>query len=85
MIIFLSGLMIEKPYLNHNNRKKYTWADPELIAYAKANNLILVTQEKYGEPDKEENYKIPRICLDFDVKCIDFLELIKREKLHIDY
>jgi len=81
-LINLLGLFPK--WAKYNNRKKYTWADPELIAYAKANSLILVTQEQYGEPKKEEKYKIPRICLDFEVECIDFLELIKRENLHID-
>lgn len=69
----------------HNNRKKTTWADPELIAYAKAKNVVLVTQEAFNNPSKEENYGIPRICLDFGVECINFLELIKREELHKEF
>ena len=69
-------------WASHNSRKKSTWADPEIIALSKAYNLILVTQETLGNPKKEEKYKIPRICQDFEVECINFLELIKLENLH---
>lgn len=71
-------------WVEYNNKKKFTWADPELIAYSKAYDLTLVTQEKQPNiPKKEGLYKIPTICSNFGVECIDILELFKREKLHI--
>jgi len=70
-------------WANYNLNKKPTWADPEVIAFSKANNLILVSQEKINlNSTKEKNYKIPTICCKFGVECITLLELIKREKLH---
>ncbi|NMC60013.1 MAG: DUF4411 family protein [Candidatus Methanofastidiosa archaeon] len=70
-------------WAEHNINKKPTWADPELIAYSKAFDLTIVTQEKCNiNAQKEENYKIPTICFKYGVKCIDLLELIRREKLH---
>jgi hypothetical protein len=71
-------------WAKHNYNQKFTWADPELIAFAKVYNLVLVTQEKQPTiPLEEERYKIPTICKNYGVGCIDILELIKREKLHI--
>lgn len=67
-----------------NINKKPTWADPEVIAFSKAYDLILVTQEACNiNSTKEIKYRIPTICHKYGVKCIDFLELIKRENLHI--
>lgn len=73
-----------KKWVQHNNKKHAYWADPELVAYSKANGLILVTQEKQPNvPFNVESYKIPTICSNLGVECIDMLELFKREKLHI--
>ena len=56
---------------------------PELIAFSKAHDLVLVTQEKCNiNATEEKNYKIPTICYKYGVECINFLELIKRENLH---
>ncbi|MDR3223212.1 MAG: DUF4411 family protein [Methanobrevibacter sp.] len=50
---------------------KQNWADPELIAFAKIHDLVLVTQEKWnnGTKTKKENYKIPTICEKIGAKC----------------
>ena len=50
-------------------------ADIHLIALAVHHNWILVTYEKLSnDPNKP---KIPNICKDFGVKCIDLLEMFK--------
>lgn len=52
------------------NSKKYA-ADPEVIAMAKAYNLVLVTQESYnGNAKSEKNFKIPTICEKIGAQCI---------------
>lgn len=92
-----------KEWYNNPKNKYIPWADPQLIAFAKAHNIVLVTQEAWNnEPKtKEINYKIPTICskigaychigseqstivdINTPFQCIDFVELIKREKLYI--
>lgn len=50
-------------------------ADPFIIAKAKVNNLIVVTQEKY----RENAHKIPNICQELDVKYMTLEELMINE------
>lgn len=54
------------------------WADPYVIALAKVNNAIVVTGEKTVGPEAKRP-KIPNICLDLQIDCIDFLQLIRLE------
>lgn len=79
--------------------KTTPWADPELIAFARAHGIVLVTCENCNMDSEEKNHKIPTICYKLgaychirgensktvpnttDFQCIDFYELIKREKL----
>jgi hypothetical protein len=88
-------------WYHYYDDSKDDWADPHLIAYAKAYNAVLVTQEKCNfKATKQHNYKIPTICaklgaychIDKNItkntspytpfQCINFFELIKREKLY---
>lgn len=50
-------------------------ADPFVIAKAKTNNLIVVTQELY----KENAHKIPNICRELNVKYMTFEEFMLNE------
>jgi len=50
-------------------------ADPFIIAKAKTNNLIVVTQELY----KENAHKIPNICREIDVKYMTLEEFMINE------
>jgi len=81
--IEITNLFATFPEWGENINKNPTWADPELIAFSKAHDLILVTQEKCNiNATEEKNYKIPTICNKYGVECVNFLELIKRENLH---
>ncbi len=56
-------------------------ADPFIIAMAKTNNHILVTEETLsGNPLPK---KIPDICKLLNIPCIDLLNVIKRENFVI--
>ncbi|MDR0911485.1 MAG: DUF4411 family protein, partial [Methanobrevibacter sp.] len=49
---------------------KENWADPEVIAYAKLNNMILVTQEAWNSNAKaDKKIKIPTICSQIGAYC----------------
>ena len=52
-----------------------------IIAIAKRNDTILVSEEKQlNVPQLKANYKIPTVCKEIaEIKCIDFLELLKCE------
>lgn len=54
-------------------KQKSTHADPWLVAQAKLNNLILITEES---PKKSS---IPVVCLDIGVKSVNLLGLMKEE------
>lgn len=89
----------ELPGWYHRNRKKADW---DLVVFAKAYNLILVTQETPNfSKKKQKEYKIPTACKklgaycrcglevtsDIDpaktpFQCINFVELVRREKLN---
>ena len=55
-----------------------------IIATAKAHKLTLISEERRQPklPDKTQNYKIPAVCnlADVQVKCIPFIDLIKKSK-----
>ncbi|KJU82461.1 hypothetical protein MBAV_005346 [Candidatus Magnetobacterium bavaricum] len=51
-------------------------ADGWLIAYAKANNLVLVTHEVYNQFAKGK-VKIPNVCKAFNVTCVDTFDMLK--------
>lgn len=53
-------------------------ADPFVIALAKRNNHVLVTQEKWTNSTKRT--KIPNVCAHYGITYITVLELIRREK-----
>lgn len=53
--------------------------DIKLIAYAKRESKIVVTLEKKQDKDpsrKKYNYKIPLVCSEEKVPCINFVEMI---------
>ena len=50
------------------------WADRDLVIYAKAYNLILVTQEVWNLSTIEKNYKIPTVCLKLGAYCRNGVE-----------
>ena len=69
---------------SENSKTNATWADGELVAFAKTHSLILVTEEKIRDNfmGDDKNSKIPDLCKKEEIECINFLELIKKENLH---
>jgi len=82
--ITLIDLFKKYPGWSENSKANATWADGELVAFAKTHSLILVTEEKIRNNfmDDNKNSKIPDLCKKEEIECIDFLELIKKENLH---
>jgi hypothetical protein len=58
-------------------RKEDYNADPWLIAQAKINNLIVITDEGPGDS------RIPGICKHFDVNCVNLMGFLEKEKIVI--
>ena len=52
-------------------------ADPFIIAAAKVHNGTVVTQENY----KPDAARIPTVCEEFKVSCINLEEFLEREKI----
>jgi len=66
--------------VRYNNILKGTpVSDPFLISAAKVHHAILVTQEKLK---KGAAARIPNICLDYGIRCINLEEFMNLEKLH---
>jgi hypothetical protein len=51
-------------------------ADPWVVAYAKATNRTVVTNEKY-EPNIRRRIKIPNVCKAFDVEYVDTFQMLR--------
>lgn len=51
-------------------------ADPWLIAYAKKNNLTIVTLET-SQPERRNKIKIPQPCIHFGVKYLSPIEMFR--------
>jgi len=56
-----------------------------LIAYAKITNSTVVTLEKKqpNKPVPKCNYKIPLICEEQEVKCINFINMLEELKIRL--
>lgn len=70
---------LEMEYKIANNSKGVDEKDLKLIAYAKLNKKIIVTEEgkQPEKPKKKCNYKIPLVCKEQGVECINFVEMLK--------
>lgn len=51
-------------------------ADAWIIAYAKYQNLIVVTHESYN-PNSRKKVLIPNVCKTFKIECIDTFQMLK--------
>lgn len=54
-------------------------ADGWLIAYARANNLVVVTHESY-RPEAKASVKIPNVCLEFGVDYCNTFDMLRELK-----
>lgn len=59
--------------------------DLTLIAYAQIHEKIVVTLEAQQDqlPKKKRRYKIPAVCEQEQVACIDFVEMLRRLKIKV--
>ena len=51
-------------------------ADGWVLAYAKVNNLIVVTHEEYA-PDAKRKVPMPNVCLEFDIEYVDTFAMLR--------
>lgn len=79
------SLLLEKDYQVREESKGASRNDIKLIAYAKMNNKIVVTdeEEQPQKPIKKYKYKIPLICDEQETECINFIEMIRRFRIRI--
>lgn len=56
-------------------------ADPFLIATARVHRGIVVTEEDFSGGVHKS--KIPDVCRDYEVECINLLEMLRREELRL--
>ena len=68
-----------------NNPKGASKADLALIAYAHFHGHTVVTMEgqQSQKPDKKSNYKIPLICQEQDVRCINLVRLLEELEIEV--
>jgi hypothetical protein len=75
----VSEMMKNKNYQRLvEDRKGVFGADPFVIAFAKVENLTVVTGERANNNISKP--KIPDVCNDMGIDCINILDLMRREK-----
>lgn len=75
----ISDWVQSKPYLESAAQEFFSNADPYLIAHAKIIGAIVVTHE-ISAPHSKKDIKIPDVCNEFRIECIDPFEMLRREK-----
>jgi hypothetical protein len=73
MITWVQG---QTQFLPEAKAEFATGTDGWLIAYAKAYNLVLVTQEIFA-PDSRRNVPIPNVCEAFAIAYVDTFSMLK--------
>jgi len=77
---FITDIYSVKHFQQNLEKKKLlhggAFADPFIVAKAKVNNAIVVTQEEF----KDNAAKIPNICRYFKIECIDLEGFLKKEE-----
>ncbi len=79
------SLDLEREYETDNTSKGAGQIDITLIAYAKEKKKTVVTleEEQPQKPGKKYNYKIPLICQEQGVDCIDFITMLDQLNIRI--
>ncbi len=79
------SLELEKEYETNNDPKGANQNDIILIAYAKVKEKIVVTfeEEQPQKPGKKKNCRIPLICDEQGVDCINFVAMLDRLGIRI--
>lgn len=68
--------------VRHTNSAKAAFNSsiyPFLVAYAKAHNCTVVTLER-SAGDNQEVVKLPDVCRELNVECIDTFKMLRRER-----
>jgi hypothetical protein len=70
----------QHPYFSRSEKNKFAdkKTDGYLVAHAKASNMVIVTQEKFIVDPKATRIKIPNLCKQFDVECINLFGMLKQ-------
>lgn len=79
------SLELEKDYQIRSNSKGVSENDLKLIAYAKRYHKTVVTEEgkQPNKPGKKYNSKIPTVCDEQGVECINFVEMLRLLQIQI--
>ncbi|WP_281271170.1 DUF4411 family protein [Helicobacter didelphidarum] len=56
-------------------------ADAWLIAVALQDNYTIVSNEKIPDKQERQNIKIPRMCNELNIECINIFDFIKEQKI----
>ena len=74
-----------KGYQIKKDAKGVSENDLKLIAYAKLNDKTVVTEEEKqtNKPQKKYKYKIPLVCDEQEVECINFVEMLRRLSIKV--
>ena len=77
--------LLSLKYEQEPNSQGASLTDIKLIAFAKVEKHAVVTQEKnqLSAPEKKSKYKIPLICKEEQVRCIDFLTFLKENRIKV--
>ena len=56
-------------------------ADAWLLAVALSDKYVIVSNEKMPDKKEKKNIKIPRMCDELDIECINIFDFIKEQKV----
>ncbi len=71
-------------YYDEAKAKFAAGADGWLVAYAKVRGLKVVTNEK-PEPDSRRAIKLPEVCQEFNVECINTFDLLRKLGVKLNF
>jgi len=72
----VTEILMYCPEIVDTRKWKNGW-DPWLVSFAKHNNLVVVTWENRW------HWKVPNVCKDFKVECIDLLSFLRELKIEL--
>ncbi len=75
----MNWVQSEQQYYESSKAEFAGGADPWLIAYAKVNDLVLVTHESFAA-DSKNKVPIPNVCVNFDVKYTRIFEMLETQE-----
>ena len=78
-------LELSSKYEVNDDRRGVDMTDIKIIIFSKIEGHILVTEEgkQNKKPKKRSSYKIPLVCKEEGIDCINSIEFIQRNKIRI--